>query len=229
MGRLRVLPPAPLGRAQGTTTRHEACHMQHAAHYTRNATWHSQRASAATKTKSISPRDIGVGGNRPAICFERNEPNSRMCTMSTSATTEVSGTRELGASGTTEGTHLGLRSPELVGLQHHARLTADASAKPNSQDVTSNMPLSAACVLRPRFVKSNVACNRLLNALSRPMAAADRAQSIDAQTISQMRRRTPKNAASACRAMPVCGMLGVHGDAGTTERRASGRSALRRW
>jgi hypothetical protein len=38
------------------------------------------------------------------------------------------------------------------------------------------------------------------------MAAADRARTIDAQIMPRMRRRTPKNAASACRAMPVCGM-----------------------
>ena len=52
--------------------------------------------------KRMSPRATGVGGKRSTIEPERNSPNARVRTMSTSATTDVSrvhGTAFVGATG----------------------------------------------------------------------------------------------------------------------------------
>ena len=63
---------------------------------------HVARGSAKPGNKTKSPGATGVGGKRSTIESERNSPNARVRTMSTSATTDVSrvhGTAFVGATG----------------------------------------------------------------------------------------------------------------------------------
>ena len=63
---------------------------------------HVARGSAETEKNRMFLRATGVGGERSTIESERNSPNARVRTMSTSATTDVSrvhGTAFVGATG----------------------------------------------------------------------------------------------------------------------------------
>ena len=154
-----------------------------------------------TRKRSIFPRAVGVGGARSTPESERTEPNARVRTMRTSATTDVSRVR---ARARADGTRLGLRLRlnQPFGLGTPRPTGAGVDAKPNSQCVASCVPVFAACSAVPLTVSRDVLCSRPTRCP--PITPADGTQ-CDAQIMPRVRRRRPKSAVCAvlraCRGM----------------------------
>ena len=158
---------------------------------------HVARGSAETEKKRMFLRATGVGGKRSTIESERNSPNARVRTMSTSATTDVSrvhGTAFVGATGQSR-RDAPRPSPESAVRPATPRPTGGGVvAKPNSRCVASYVQVCAVCGSAPLTVSCNVVCSRPTRC--RPITPADRAQ-CDAHIMPRVCRRRPKNAVCA--------------------------------
>jgi hypothetical protein len=163
---------------------------------------HVARGSAETGKNRMFLRAVGLGGKRSTIASERNSPNARVRTMSTSATTDVSHVRARARPGTAGGdaprpspesaVRPGNTTPDWRRSGRKAKLAVRRELRARVRG-TGAVPLT---------VRRNALCSRPTRC--RPATPAETTQ-CDAHITPRVCRRRPKSAVCAvlraCRGM----------------------------